>query len=330
MTHRILMSMSIGIANLLVGCATVKIDNPGNGATGVKMPQDVRITTQGPVTLSGVFLDNENISQFNNSNWQFTPRFWLTYVPIGSHTLFFPAENSKTHQNIGESSSFVVSACPLCYTCPTGKVHPITGQCCDNNICDTWAAGNSGVTRFNSPKCQEALFPGASEYYYERGCISSQTETIHGAAGGPPEVAAVRFVANQTGGLTHIRVPIGVTSGQGNVRVWLTADAGGSPGAPIETIMVQNIRSQTLPITSPMSVFSTAHPVLTAGTVYWLVIGPSSSTTSVDWNVSLDDFSIPNTPTFLVNRSTSDLTGPWVKKSTLAEPVPAYEIAVRQ
>ena len=332
MTRRISASMIIALGTLLTACASFTIDNPKDGAAGVKLPQDVRVTSSGSVTVGNVFLDNENLSQFNNSNWQFTPRFWLTYAPPGSHALFIAAEDSKTHQNLGATTTFTVSACPLCYACPTGsKVHPITGQCCNNNLCDVWLAGNSGVMRFNTPKCQEALAPGSTEYYYQRGCISSGIAVVRGAAAvGGAEMSAIRFVANQTGALTQIRVPIGVRSGPGNVRVWITADAGGRPGAPLETIVVQNIRSQVLPITSPISIFSSARPMLTAGTIYWLVIGPSDPATAVDWNVSLDDFSIPNTTTFMVNRTTSDLTGPWVMKSNLAELVPAYEIAIRQ
>ena len=338
MTRHISESMIIMLGTLLVGCATFSIDNPQNGAAGVTVPLDVRSTANGPVTVGDVYLDNENLSRFNNSKWQFTPRFWLTYTPLGSHALYIAAENDKTHQNLGQTAGFTVSACPLCYSCPTGsRVHPITGQCCSNNICDVFLAGNSGVNRFNSTECQKALAPGSSEYYYERGCISSQTWVVRGATANlaaplnGPEMSAVRFVVNQTGALTQIRVPIGVQSGPGNVRVWITPDAGGRPGtAPLETIVVQNIRSQILPITSPISIFSVARPILTAGTTYWLVIGPGNPATVVHWNVSLDDFSIPNTTTYMVNRTTSDLTGPWVMQNNLTVLVPAYEISIRQ
>ena len=334
MTRRIAASIIFAVGSLLVGCATVTIDNPKNGSTVAKVPQDVRVTAQGTVSLGNVFLDNENLSQFNNSNWQFVPRFWLTYALPGQHTLFIAAENTKTHQNLGEASTFTVSACPLCYSCQAGsKVHPITGQCCANNLCDTPTAGNSGVMRFNSQECQKALAPGSSEFFFERGCISSQEANVRGASasgGGGVEVSAVRFVAGQTGALTHIRVPLGVRSGPGNVQVWITADGGGQPGAMLETIGVSGIRPQTLPITSPISIFSTARSMLTAGTTYWLVIGPGDPATAVAWNRSLDDFSIPNTTTFMVNRTTSDLGGPWVMQSNLVVLVPAYEIAVRQ
>lgn len=89
------------------------------------------------------------------------------------------------------------------------------------------------------------------------------------------------------------------------MQVWITADGGGRPGSPLEIIAVSNVRPQILPIASPISIFSATRPTLTAGTTYRLVIGPADATTS-------------------------DLTGPWVMKSNLAELVPACEIAVRQ
>ena len=338
MTRRIAASMIIALGTLLTGCATFTIDNPQSSTTAVKVPQDVRTTASGPVTVGDVYLDNQNLSQFNNSHWQFTPRFWLTYAPQGPHTLFIAAENSKTHENLGATTGFTVSACPLCYSCPAGSsVHPITGQCCSNNICDVFLAANSGANLISSPKCQAALAPGSSEYYYDRGCISSQAWIVRGAAANlpapntGPEMSAVRFVAYQTGALTQIRVPISVESGPRNVRVWITPDAGGRPGTtPLETILVQNIRLRNLPITSPVSIFSATRPTLMTGTTYWLVIGPADPSTVVDWNVSLDDFSIPNTTTYMVNRTTSDLTGPWVMQNATTVPVPAYEISIRQ
>jgi hypothetical protein len=82
-------------------------------------------------------------------------------------------------------------------------------------------------------------------------------------------------------------------------------------------------------VTAPVHVFSTAHTPLTAGTKYWLVIAPGASDTVAQWNLCLDDFSIPNTTTLLVT-SSSNVNGPWTMKSALAELRPAFEIDVRE
>ena len=252
-------------ASVLAGCASVKIDNPVNGATNVTMPEEVRVTVQGTADLGDVFLDNQNLTTYNNQNWQYTPPFYLSYAPPGPHSFFIAARNRKTGENLGQTATFTVSACPLCYSCPVGNVHPITGQCCENGICDTFAAGNSGVTRINSVECLKDLFPGSSERLLDYGCMRSSTVNIAGTATPTPETAAVRFTASQTGTLRHIRVPIDILSGPNSVQLWITTDVGGFPGTSVESITVTNVRARNLPVRNPIDVYSVTRPTLTAG-----------------------------------------------------------------
>jgi hypothetical protein len=325
----------------LAGCATVKIDLPANGATNVTLPEEVVVSTQGTVRLGEVMVDGLDVSSFNNQNWQWTPRFWLSYAAPGQHSVYIAARNSKTNENLGQTTTFGVSACPLCYSCPVGNVHPITGQCCASGVCDVFAAGNSGVMRINYQvagwpiKCADAVVPGSPEFLYERGCIGSAITELRGTGVSSPETAAVRFVASQTGTVTHIRIPVDIQSGPPSLRVYLAADASaadgmGQPGAALATVDLPSVRQRNLPTRNPVHVFLNNGPTITAGTTYWLVVAPGSPTTIAGWNRSLDDVSIPNTTTLKVNRTNSTLSGPWVPRSNLQELVPAYEIAVRQ
>ena len=312
-----------------VGCSKITIDNPKNGATNVVMPLDVQITKSGNVSMGDVLLDSFNMTQVNGGNLSVVPgRFY--YMPTGQHTLFVGATNSKTHQNISESSTFTVSSCPLCYTCPTGMtVHPSLGQCCDNGQCDWHAFSNFGTGHYSQTYCNKATFPGSTKYWSDFDCIGTAVDQIRGA--NPPQMIAVSFSPGRAGELRHIRAPIGLQSGTNGVRVWITADLAGRPGQILETITVQ-IRPQpgATTVASPEHIFSTTRPTLTVGTTYWLIIGPAAADTVVAWNQSLGDVSIPNTITLLMNASTN-VSGPWAPKNPahLAHLRPAFEIDVR-
>jgi hypothetical protein len=315
------------------GCSQMTIDNPKTGATNVVMPLDVQITKSGNVSMGDALLDTFNMTQVNGGNYQVVPGK-LYYVPVGQHTLFVGARNTKTNQNLSETVGFTVSSCPLCYTCPTGQaLHPSFGQCCDNGRCDEYAFGNFSVPYYSQPKCNEQTAPTVNpKYWYEFDCIRSDGEQIRGGTPGPARMVAVRFTASRSGQLAHIRVPIGRTSGTASARVWITADANNSPGAQLELINVASVRQQPpiATVNAPEHIFSVLRPALTAGTTYWLVIGPGAADSQLLWNhtMLLADSSIPNTTTLLLT-NTNNLTGPWAAKSNLAELRPAFQIDVR-
>lgn len=314
---------------VLTACSSIAIVKPKDGAINVRMPQPIEITEQGYVSFGDLSLDGFNMSRYNASSYQYFPRSTFNYVPLGQHRFIVSATDFKFNQNISEVSTFTVSDCPLCYSCPVGTVHPIEGQCCENGICDVRAFTNFGPLLFTNQKCKEPLFPGSNIYYNDLDCIRPSGVTIRGTGVMNPQMFAVSF-STGAGALAQIQVPIGWTSGQNGVALSIASDNNGNPGTILETMNVNNIRTQPLPgpVNSPVHIFSAQRPSLALGT-YWLIISPVAADTVVQWNFSVDDFSIPNTTTLLVNDSTSNVSGPWRRVSNLVEPRPAFEVDIR-
>lgn len=328
--------LSLALA-LLAGCASISIDEPANNSVKARPPVAVKVTEKGFVDFDDPRLDGFNLSRYNGQNFQYVPQSTLFYVPPGSHTLFVPARDGKWHTNISQSSSFTVTACPLCYSCPVGNVHPVTGQCCDNGVCDKWAFGNFGPSFYNTARCQQPVFPAATgqRYWDEFDCISSQIELVRGGAA--PRMLAVSFTPNESGALRHLQAPVGRRSGTNSLLVWVTANgSNNAPGQVLESLTVNTIRTQPTattaypPVDAPAHIFFSGATQLTAGTRYWLVLGPGAADTDIAWNLSLEDFSLPADTTFLVNTTNSSITGPWARKTpNLADQRPAFEIDVR-
>lgn len=332
MNLRFLHLLALAGVTILTACSSITIVQPKDGSTNVTMPQPIEVTEQGQAWIDGISLDGVDMGRYNGSNFQYFPRSTLYYVPPGQHSLWVSAHDVKTNQNISAGSTFNVSTCPLCYSCQAGMtVHPIEGQCCDNGRCDIRVFSNFGPSFFTNQKCQQALFPGSTTYYYDRDCISSNGVIISGAGTANRRMYAVSFSVTGTATLTHIQVPISWQSGQNGVNISISADNNGSPGAVVETVNVSNIRtgSPTITVDSPIHVFSAQRPTLTAGR-YWLVIAPAAANTVAQWNYALDDFSITNNTTLLINDTSSNVNGPWRRVSNLVEPRPAFEIDVRQ
>jgi PEP-CTERM motif len=106
------------------------------------------------------------------------------------------------------------------------------------------------------------------------------------------------FAPASTARLDSVSVPI---FGQGAISILIAADASGNPGATVE-----NLGSITPGFSlSIQTINSTAHPVLTAGTNYWLVLQPTDPSSGIDGGWS---FSTPSTPPG--ERRTSP-TGDW-------------------
>ncbi|HTS53692.1 MAG TPA: choice-of-anchor R domain-containing protein [Burkholderiales bacterium] len=319
-------------SGVLLGCSSITITKPLDQSTNVAMPQDILVTENGNVTFGDVYLDSFNMSRINGTHWQYVPQATLFYVPPGKHTLLVQATDSKLNTSISQSSTFTVSSCRLCYSCPAPEtVHPIQGQCCDGGACDASIFGNFGPPFFQQQKCQQALFPGSGTFFSDLDCIGTQTQFIQGTASGSPQMAAVSFSPTQTGKLAQIQAPVGWTSGTNGIQVWITNDAAGKPGTVFEAITINSLRNQPTPTTvvAPAHIFSATHPSLTSGTKYWLVIGPAAPDTVVQWNLSLDDVSIPAATTLLLNTTNSNVAGPWAPKSNLQELRPAFEIDIR-
>ncbi len=323
----------IVLSILLASCASISIDQPKDKSVGVAMPQDIVVTEKGNAVLGTPYLDNFDLSHYNGQNWQYVPRSTLRFVSPGQHTLSVPARDNYWGTNISQSSSFSVASCPLCYSCQTGTVHPITGQCCNNGTCDAWTAGNFGPRFFNSLNCPKFTFPGSSKTWQDFDCIGTNYAQVGGAATTSRQMLAVSFTPLQAGQLKHIQAPVGWLSGTNSLLVWVTADSNNSPGGVIESLTVTNVRTQPTPTTvdAPAHIFSNTRPQLAAGTRYWLVMGPGAADTRIAWNltVDLDDVSTPGVTTYLLNTTNSNVSGPWAPKSNLQELRPAFEIDVQ-
>ncbi len=117
---------------------------------------------------------------------------------------------------------------------------------------------------------------------------------------------AVRFTVTDTSRLTSITVPI---SYQGDtpatLRVRLTEDAGGYPGATLEVLSEnQSWPAFANPFTTKTTLTSVARPVLDAGAGYWIVTELTSfpaGWADYRWYVTTSGPSVP-----ILQQSTSD------------------------
>ena len=322
---------------LVAGCASISIDQPRHQSVVARLPQPIVVTEKGFASFGDPFLDSFNLSRYNGQNWQYVPQSTLYYVSPGTHTLSVSARDTKWGTNISQSSTFTVSACPLCYSCPVGEVHPMTGQCCDNGTCDKWAFGNFGPSFYGTAKCQQMVFPSTTpRYWNEFDCISSAFDLVRGSAAGARQMIAVSFTPTYSGALRHVQAPIGLRSGTNSLLVWVTADANNAPGQVLESLTITTVRPQPVattaypPVEAPAHLFFNGNTQLTAGTRYWLVLGPGAANTDIAWNLALDDFSLPATTSYLVNTTNTSVAGPWSRKTpNLADQRPAFEVDVR-
>ena len=328
-------SAALLIAALLCGCTSLAITAPATGTT-VSEPQAIVVTES--VGLDGhvngalaISVDGTPTEHFNNVTYSVPSGATLCCLEPGAHTVTATGQTSSS--SLTASSSFTVAACPGCYACPAGKAHPVIGVCCDNGSCDVPVSSNFGPWRFPTQTC-------TSPTSLANDCMNQNANALCGANGtgcsglspSLTQMVAVSFTANRTGVLKQIHAPIGWRSGANAFEAWITDDAGGKPGAVLESFTLSNLRSQAFPTQSAMHIFSVAHPTLASGTTYWLVIGPAAANAVGSWNYSLDDAPSAGGANFLVN-ATPDangiprLAGPWVASNGPLRP--AFEVDLR-
>jgi hypothetical protein len=108
--------------------------------------------------------------------------------------------------------------------------------------------------------------------------------SIGGASGafGQVNIQGATFTAALTGTLSEIDAPFNNQGWPGLFNLELYADDGtGKVGALLESF--QNVGPAT-PSSGIFSVYSSLHPLLTAGDAYWLIATPADSSTAVYWN----------------------------------------------
>jgi hypothetical protein len=175
---------------------------------------------------------------------------------------------------------------------------------------------NFGLSFVNSTGCVAA---GAQT----NDCIAQTSGGLCGGnsvgctnlGGSTTQALAASFSPSQSGVLAQIQVPIFSSLGNpaNQFQAWITADNSGKPGTVLEMFPLNNIRPFNFPTQTPVHIFSTAHPALTAGTTYWLVIGPAAATAVGGWNFSTGDAPAAGSSNFLFNNTGSvpSISGPW-------------------
>ena len=129
-------------------------------------------------------------------------------------------------------------------------------------------------------------------------------------------IPAYAFTPTETFTFSSAQLPMNLVTGPNHFQVLLMTSSGGLPGTIIETITL----TDAVPMFPPQIVVanSALHPVLTAGTQYWLAVFAPEPTTFGIWNHSFNDFSTPQARGFV------SPTGPWVETNILIKP--AFQI----
>jgi hypothetical protein len=89
--------------------------------------------------------------------------------------------------------------------------------------------------------------------------------------------------------LSAIDVAAGLLRGTNQLTIDLDADSGGSPGAVIESFTIKNAMPvfTTVSMDNLVTATSVLHPLLTAGTQYWVVLSvPDDGSTWAAWNLN--------------------------------------------
>jgi hypothetical protein len=92
------------------------------------------------------------------------------------------------------------------------------------------------------------------------------------------------FTANQTGTLAQITVALEYISGPNSATISLMTDAGGVPGAVLESWAVSSLPNFDGNFHTPTSVNDVTNQQLTNGTTYWVVISTASASSQLAWN----------------------------------------------
>ena len=122
--------------------------------------------------------------------------------------------------------------------------------------------------------------------YSTDGTASPGFSTVAGytaqRAGAVTNAFAMQFTPAVTGTLDSITVAvISLTTGITTDNFLLTTDSSGKPGSTIETIAVALSASNALQTGT-----SALHPLLTAGTLYWLEIAAPATNGNVRWDLT--------------------------------------------
>jgi hypothetical protein len=86
--------------------------------------------------------------------------------------------------------------------------------------------------------------------------------------------------------LQQVQLAVGLVSGPNEVVVTLRADAGGKPGAVLESFTFNGQMGNFGNFNPPLVADSVLHPLLEAGMPYWLIAEPGDPSTWAAWNLN--------------------------------------------
>jgi hypothetical protein len=101
--------------------------------------------------------------------------------------------------------------------------------------------------------------------------------------------SAMEFTASLTAAVAEVDLAVGLSSGTNSVVVSLMTDNGGTPGLLLESYSFVNQMGTFTDNNPPLVGISVTHPLLMAGTNYWLVVAPGATDTNADWNQTTQD-----------------------------------------
>ena len=137
-----------------------------------------------------------------------------------------------------------------------------------------------------------------------------------------PQTLAVQFASTADCTFTQVRLQMQLLEGTNRLTIVLAAESGsGSPGALLESITLDDAMTE-LPGGGIVFASSTLHPLLQAGTSYWLVVFAPAGDTTALWLTSDGDLS--DGGNFAASFAAA-ADGPWFQEPPFV-PRPAFEI----
>jgi hypothetical protein len=138
-----------------------------------------------------------------------------------------------------------------------------------------------------------------------------------------PQALAVQFASTGDFTFTQVRLPMQLLEGTNSLTIVLATESGsGSPGLLLESITLNDAMTE-LPGGGIVFASSTLHPLLQAGTSYWLVVFAPVGDTTALWLTSDGDLSDGGN---FVASFNADADGSWFQEPPFA-PRPAFEIS---
>jgi hypothetical protein len=183
-----------------------------------------------------------------------------------------------------------------------------------NTAVNLTASGISSITITAEPYTQDnggqIMFSTLGEPVTVYPCCSGSAVYGTTKKGGTSSTVANAFmpIVDQTVG--QIDVAVGSGSGTNSYTVSIYSDSDGSPGTPIATFSDLTSATKFGTCCGLVTVTGLNGPALTAGTQYWMVVGPASTTSSTLGAWNKNDIGVTGTVSTNSGKAWVNSTGP--------------------